>query len=527
MQKDLENLANKMHNLMPQEKDYWTFQLAVYRDSQSCYSQNSSYYQILRQQKRQERIIVSSLSQVLFGQKENAQVKRGVKAFSLASKDDREMFCRIVLDGSPLRTKTSFKANLMQLAKEMQFLSNIDKEFSSDKEYFLHQLIHCRNLKNVVMRYDESVYLKFTKALTSALTKKLSKMDSKVQNTISALDLLRSTYEQAINQVKESQQTSLTSIVQSLTGIPAAQLDTAFTEAIASISVSVSDWFSDLLNNITTYLLDTASLVLSFCMGLIITFLLLKDKELIAKTSKRMTYAYHSRKNAEEIITITRRTNDMLNQFVISNLIVMFIIFAIAWVGFAFLMALILGLLSIIPYLGGFIASVPLAIVTLMYGDTSTMLIAVAFGLLDWALVTTFIPAIVMSKRMNTRAILIILGLTIGGAMFGIVGMILSAPVVAVLARIWQERLKIRESNKEHEELVEAGMVDAQYFGVTEILDLTQDTSYNVPIEEYEDDFKRLQAEKYLLAQRSSVEESGEEKLKVKKTTRPRTKSTE
>ena len=46
----------------------------------------------------------------------------------------------------------------------------------------------------------------------SAYTQKLSKMDSKVQNTISALDLLRSTYEQAINQVKESQQTSLTSI---------------------------------------------------------------------------------------------------------------------------------------------------------------------------------------------------------------------------------------------------------------------------------------------------------------------------
>ncbi|MBR4270192.1 MAG: AI-2E family transporter [Clostridia bacterium] len=330
-------------------------------------------------------------------------------------------------------------------------------------------------------------------------------------------------------------QTSLTSIVQSITGIPEAQLDSAFTDAIARISVAVSDWFSDLLNNITTYLLDTFSIILSFVMGMIITFLLLKDKELISKTAKRMTYAYHSRKNAEEIITITRRTNEMLNQFVISNLIIMFIIFAIAWVGFeiigvkfAFLMALILGLLAIIPYLGGFIASVPLAIVTLMYGDTTTMLIAVAFGILDWALVTTFVPAIIMSKRMNTRAILIILGLTIGGAMFGVVGMILSAPVVAVISTVWQERLKIRESNKEHEELVEAGLVDAQYFGVTEILDLTQDTSYNVPIEEYEDDFKRLQAEKYLAQTRKAQQKIIEEApIERKKTVKPKSINTE
>ncbi len=303
-----------------------------------------------------------------------------------------------------------------------------------------------------------------------------------------------------LNGLIDNLKNSLTSIAQAVTGMSAQELDSALTEAIANISESVSAWFSDLVNNISTYLLNTVSVIASFLMSLIITFLLLKDKELISKTAKRMVYAYNSRKNAEEIITITHRTKDMLNEFVISNLIVMFIIFVIAWVGFsimgvelAFLMALILGVLAIIPYIGGFIAAVPLALITLMNGDVNQMLIAVSFAIIDWAIVATFVPAIVMSKRMNTRAILIVLGLTIGGAMFGVVGMILSAPVVAVIATVWQERLKLREANKEHEELVEAGLVDAQYFGVTEILDLTQDTSYNVPIEQYEDDFKRLQ----------------------------------
>ena len=330
-----------------------------------------------------------------------------------------------------------------------------------------------------------------------------------------------------LNHLIDKLKSGLTDIAKAITGMPAEELDSAITDAIANISETLTVWFSDILNNITTHLLNTASIVVSIVMGLTIMFLLLKDKELIAKTTKRMVYAYNNRKNAEEIITITRRTKDMLNEYVVSNLIIMFIVFIIAWIGFsimgvemAFLMALILGVLAIIPYIGGFIAAIPLSIVTLMYGDTTQMLIAVAFAIADWGLVVTFLPAIIMSKRMNTRAVLIMFGLVLGAAMFGVLGMILSAPVVAVIATIWQERLKIKEANREHEELVEAGLVDAQYFGVTEILDLTQDTNYNVPIEQYEDDFKRLQLGKASLKPTKKKEDTIETKTEKRQKTK-------
>lgn len=317
---------------------------------------------------------------------------------------------------------------------------------------------------------------------------------------------------------------ALTSLMQTITGLPAEQFDQAITDAINNIGTSIESGISSFVDNITVYLMDTASLIFSCVMGLIISFLMLKDKELISKTCKRMTYAYSNRKSAEEIITITHRTNDMFNQYIISNLIVMFIIFIIAWIGFqimgvplAVVMALLLGVLSIIPYLGGFIACIPLAIVTLMFGDVNMMLMALLFAIIDWALVTTFVPAFIMSKRMNTRALLIILGLTLGGAMFGLVGMILSAPIVSVISIVWQERLRIREQRREHEEMVEAGIVDDNFYGVSDILDLTQDTSYNVPIEQMDDDFSRLQSMKK--ANKQSVKEE-EEKTDVVLTTK-------
>ncbi len=304
-----------------------------------------------------------------------------------------------------------------------------------------------------------------------------------------------------VNKVKDS----LTSLIQSITGLPTEQLDEAVTTAINNIGDGIQSAITNVTENITSYLMDTASLIFSFVMGLIICFLILKDKELISKTAKRWTYAYYNRKSAEEIITVTRRTNDMFNQYIVSNLIVMFIVFVIGWIGFqimgvpmAVVMALLLGLFSIIPYLGGFIACIPLAVVTLMFGDTSLMLMSIIFAIIDWAVITTFVPAFIMSKRMNTRALLLVVGLALGGAMFGVVGMILSAPIVSVITIIWQERLKVRESRREYEEMIDAGVLSSEnLYDMSDMLDLTQDTSYNIPVEKAEDDFARLQALKY------------------------------
>ena len=180
MQKDLENLVKEMQKLKPDERLYWLQSMAQCRENlhPTAYPTYKTYNQIEEDFLRFKGIIVRSLSSILTGKSEEAPViKNGVHAFMSASKEEREEFYKIVQKEVPnkIATKTSFKTDLMRLAKEMQSLSNIGQEFSSDKEYFLYQLIHCRNLKDVSMGNGGSAYLEFKKTLTSALTKKLSK----------------------------------------------------------------------------------------------------------------------------------------------------------------------------------------------------------------------------------------------------------------------------------------------------------------------------------------------------------------
>lgn len=283
----------------------------------------------------------------------------------------------------------------------------------------------------------------------------------------------------------EKIQNGLNALVAQIPWIDDVQTQQAIERGIQSIVDYLETSLPEMLSNLATFLVNTANIIMNTLLGLLISFLMLKDKELISKTFRRYTYAYNKKKTADEIVTVTRRTNVMLNEYVTSTLIVMTIIFVIAWIGYAIIgvpyapfMALILGILSVVPYLGGFIAAVPLVIVSLGFGcSVSTMLVAVLFGILDWAIVTSVVPPFVMSKRMNTRAVVLLIALVIGGAMFGVVGMILSAPIVSVLFIILQERLEVKESQREREELVDLGLATAEEVGTTDILDLRENTA--------------------------------------------------
>jgi len=243
------------------------------------------------------------------------------------------------------------------------------------------------------------------------------------------------------------------------------------------------------------------STIFSSFIGFLIAFFLLKDKELIAKTAKRYTYAYYPRRKAEEVINITRRTNEMMNQYVVSTLIVCFTVGFIGFVGYiimgvpySLLLGLLLAVLTIIPYIGGFISAVPLLMFCLMAGDLNLFFMAFIFTIVEWALITTFLPPLILSKRMNTRTLVILLALIIGGAMFGVIGMILSSPIAAVISIVMNEKLQSREAMREHEEMIEAGIIDENFYDISEMLDLTQDDANTVVIEKEEDDFKKLQS---------------------------------
>ncbi len=274
--------------------------------------------------------------------------------------------------------------------------------------------------------------------------------------------------------------TQITNLVVSITGISATEVSAYMENFLNQLSTTISGWFTSL--NLIDMVTVVGNVIFVTFMSILLSFLMLKDKELVANTARRYTYAYNSKKKADEILITTRRSRKMLDQWLFCNIILMIIIFVIAWIGYAIigikfsgLLALALAVLSVIPYIGGFIAIIPVAMIALVFGTTSQMIAGVIFGLATWAIITTVLPPFLMSSRLKTRAVVLILTMIIAGALFGLWGMLLSGPIGAIITIYLQERLEVREAMREREEMVEAGVVDVPTSGVSEMLDYQED----------------------------------------------------
>jgi len=329
----------------------------------------------------------------------------------------------------------------------------------------------------------------------------------------------------------------ITSLIVSLTGLPVSEVEGFLTQFLSQMGTTISGWFVSISDSLINIVSVVANIIFVIFMSMLISFLMLKDKELIGNAGRRYTYAYNNKRKADEIIVTTRRSRKMLDQWLVCNLIMMAVIFVVAWIGyaiigvqFAFLLALLLAILSIIPYIGGFIAMVPVIMVVLVFGTTSQLLASVIFGLATWAIITTVLPPFIMSNRLKTRAVILLFTLVIGGAMFGLWGMLLSGPVAAILTIFMQERLEVREAVREREELLEAGITDVPTAGISDMLDLQEDidpTVLDIIVEERPKMKRKVIGEIAKEEKEKLKEEKLEKKiLKKKNNSKTKTKNT-
>lgn len=95
------------------------------------------------------------------------------------------------------------------------------------------------------------------------------------------------------------------------------------------------------------------------------------------------------------------------------------------------------GLTNIIPYAGPYIGGAPAAIVGFTQSPTIGILTICVIAVIQF-LEGNFLQPLIMSKTTKLHPVSIMLGLLVFGYFFGIVGMLLSTPILAVLKTVFQ-----------------------------------------------------------------------------------------
>ncbi|MCK8060573.1 MULTISPECIES: AI-2E family transporter [unclassified Fusibacter] len=187
---------------------------------------------------------------------------------------------------------------------------------------------------------------------------------------------------------------------------------------------------------------DFTSGVFKFIMGLVISVYLLKDKENFNKESKRMMRAYLGPRRAESLIELGREIDSVLSKYLIGKTIDSLIIGMICFAGltilgvkYAVLLSFIIGLTNMIPFFGPFIGAVPAIILTLFHSPIQALWVAI-FVLLLQQLDGYIIGPKILGDSVGMSPFWIIIAIIVGGGLFGVMGMLLGVPMLAVVRKL-------------------------------------------------------------------------------------------
>ena len=232
-----------------------------------------------------------------------------------------------------------------------------------------------------------------------------------------------------------------------------------FIQTLPSIFESVKDWVSDeavkaniftkmedFSTSLTTTIPDVAvksvkvffSGLGTFVIGLIIGFYLLMGFDnagelLITLLPKK--YQKDAKELGDEI-------ESSLRKFINGAIIDAFFVFVITSIAFMLvglraplLFGLFCGITNVIPYAGPYIGGIPAVIVGFAKNPITGILTLISIVIIQF-LEGNFMQPVIMSKTTKLHPVTIICGLLIFGHFFGIIGMVISTPLIAVLKSI-------------------------------------------------------------------------------------------
>ncbi|MBQ8534906.1 MAG: AI-2E family transporter [Bacilli bacterium] len=194
---------------------------------------------------------------------------------------------------------------------------------------------------------------------------------------------------------------------------------------------SLSTLLPSVLINAVTSIVSSIG---TFVIGLVIGFFLLLSCDNLGNTLLEVI-PKRFRKSTNELCT---KINQSLRNYVNGALLDAFVVFAISSIAFAIiglkaplLFGLFCGLMNVIPYAGPYIGGIPAVIVAFSQGTGIGIAVLIAIVIIQMV-EGNVLQTLIISKTTKLNPVTIIIGLLIFGHFFGIVGMLLSTPIIGV-----------------------------------------------------------------------------------------------
>lgn len=220
------------------------------------------------------------------------------------------------------------------------------------------------------------------------------------------------------------------------TNIDMSSVKTNFLTYIENFAKNVS---TDLPTKIITIVQNLVSGIGKLAVGLVIGFYLLFNFHNFSKHFMNIV-PKRFKNSAERLLD---EIGSIIYKFINGTFIDCFVLFLISCIGFSLIglkapvfFAFFCAITNVIPYIGPYIGGAPAMLVGFTMSPL-TGLLTLLFMIVVQTIEGNFLQPMIVGKKLDLKPVTIVISLLIFGHFFGIIGMIIATPIVAILKAIY------------------------------------------------------------------------------------------
>lgn len=208
-----------------------------------------------------------------------------------------------------------------------------------------------------------------------------------------------------------------------------------------------ADTAGNLVSNILNYVVNGAvgfisslvSSVVSIFMALIFSIYMLSQKEDLITGLKKVLFAFSKEKYALKVVEVGKLTNKTFNKFISGQCLeaivlgcLMFIALTIFRFPYTLIISVLTAVTALIPIFGSLIAMVIGIVLIGIINPLQAFLFVIVFQVVQ-QIEGNFIYPRVVGKSVGLSPMWALLAITVGGNLFGVIGMLVGLPLASVI----------------------------------------------------------------------------------------------
>lgn len=178
---------------------------------------------------------------------------------------------------------------------------------------------------------------------------------------------------------------------------------------------------------------------------------ILSGKDRILRQIRRTLRVYLSKKAYWRVTVIYHTIAEVFDNYIVGQSIEAIILGSLCFVGmlilridYAAMVSIVVAVTAFVPILGAYVGGVLAVVLLLVVSPVKALTFLIFFVILQQVENNIIYPRVV-GRKMGLPGIWVLFAITVGGGLFGIVGMILGVPVLTVVYTLVKRDVKTRE----------------------------------------------------------------------------------